>query len=275
MKGLACQQLSEELQKGDNLTLHSDGTSKYGQHFYSFQLSTPDTTYSLGLTEMSSGSATHVLSTFQQILYDLELITQSGSSHVILSKIKNTMSDRHIVEKNFNSLLQSYRLEVLPSVVDNWAELGEDEQQGISTLNNFFCGLHLLVGMADVASSTLLQWELTHFEGTVGAAALFSSATRQSESGIVRLIRTACKALCKHGSEQSGVYQPFTTFLATNGIKKNPLVSFRGNRFNIVFYDSGALYYISDQVVKFLMKYGRPQTNCLKLYIVISQFQNL
>ena len=44
------------------------------------------------------------------------------------------MSDRHIVEKNFNSLLQSYRLEVLPSV----AELGEDEQQGISTLNNFF-----------------------------------------------------------------------------------------------------------------------------------------
>ena len=54
MKGLACQQLSEELQKGDNLTLHSDGTSKYGQHFYSFQLSTPDTTYSLGLTEMSS-----------------------------------------------------------------------------------------------------------------------------------------------------------------------------------------------------------------------------
>ena len=248
MKELACQHLNEELQKGDNLTLHSDGTSKYGQHFYSFQLSTQDTTYSLGLTEMLSGSATHVLSTFQQILYviDLELTTQSGSSHVILSKIKNTMSDRHIVETNFNTLLQSYPMEVLPSVVDNWAELGGDEQQSISTLNNFFCGLHLLVGMADVASSTLLHWELTHFEGTVGAAALFSSTTRQSESGIVHLIRTACKALCKHGSEQSGVYQPFTTFLATNGIKKNPLVSFRGNRFNIVFYDAGALYYISD-----------------------------
>ena len=157
MKGLACQQLNEELKKGDNLTLHSDGTSKYGQHFYSFQLSTPDSTYSLGLTEMLSGSATQVLSTFQQILYDLELTSQSGSSHVILSKIKNAMSDRHIVEKNFNSVLQSYRMEVLPSVVDNWAELGEGEQQGISTLNNFFFGLHLLVGMADVASSTLLQ----------------------------------------------------------------------------------------------------------------------
>ena len=139
-----------------NLTLHSDGTSKYRQHFYSFQLSTPDTAYSLGLTEMLRRSATHVLSTFQQILCDLELATQSGSSHVILSKTKNAMSDRHIIEKNFNSLLQSYHLEVLQSVVDNWAGLGEDEQQDISTLNNFLCGLHLLVGMADVASSTLL-----------------------------------------------------------------------------------------------------------------------
>ena len=80
--------------------------------------------------------------------------------------------------------------------------------------------------MADVASSTLLQWELTHFEGTVGAAAHFGSTTRQSESGIVHLVKTACKALCKHGSEQSGVYQPFTAFLATNSINKNPLVSF-------------------------------------------------
>ena len=264
MKSLACQHLNEELQKGDNLTLHSDGTSKYGQHFYSFQLSTQDSTYSLGLTEMLSGSATQVLSTFQQILYDLELTTQSDSSHVILSKIKNTMSDRHIVEKNFNSLLQSYRMEVLPSVVDNWAELGKDEQQGISTLNNFFCGLHLLVGMADVSSSTLLQWELTHFEGTVGAAALFGSTTRQSESGIVRLVRTACKALCKHGSEQSGVYQPFTAFLATNSIKKNPLVSFRGNRFNIVFYDAGALYYISEQVVRFFNEVWQTPNQLLK-----------
>ena len=118
--------------------------------------------------------------------------------------------------------------------------------------------------MADVSSSTLLQWELTHFEGTVGAAALFGSTTRQSESGIVRLVRTACKALCKHGSEQSGVYQPFTAFLATNSIKKNPLVSFRGNRFNIVFYDAGALYYISEQVVRFFNEVWQTPNQLLK-----------
>ena len=142
------------------------------------------------------------------------------------------MSDQYIIEKNFNSLLQSYRMEILPSVVDNWAELGEDEQQGISTLNNFFHGLHPLVGMADVASSTLLQQELIYFEGTVGTTAHSGSTTIHYESGIVHLVRTECKALCKHGSEQSGVYQSFTAFFATNGINTNPLVSFQGYCFN-------------------------------------------
>ena len=51
MKGLACQQLSEELQKGGNLSLHSDGTSKFSQHYYSLQVSTSDTTYSPSLAD--------------------------------------------------------------------------------------------------------------------------------------------------------------------------------------------------------------------------------
>jgi len=58
MKGLAYQQLCEELQKGDNLTLHSDGTCKFGQYYYGFRVSTADSTNSLGLAEMLSGSAT-------------------------------------------------------------------------------------------------------------------------------------------------------------------------------------------------------------------------
>ena len=100
-----------------------------------------------------------------------------------------------------------------------------EEQGSISTLNNFFCGMHLLVGMADVVSSVLLQWETMHFAESVGAAA-HCTYVRKSESGVVRLVQTACKALCRHGSEQSGVYQSFTSHLATNGIKRNPLASF-------------------------------------------------
>ena len=35
-------------------------------------------------------------------------------------------------------------------------------------------------------------------------------------------------------------------------VKRNPLASFRGNRFNILFYDAGAVYYISDVVISFI-----------------------
>ena len=95
--------------------------------------------------------------------------------------------------------------------------------------------------MADTISSTLLQWELSHCEGSVGAATLFSGI-KKSESDIICLVRSTFKALRKHGSEQSGVYQPFTTFLKSKGVKKNPLVSFRGNHFNITLE-----FYITSQ----------------------------
>ena len=77
MIGLAYQQLSEELQRGNNFTLHSDGTCKFGQHYYGFQVSTANTTYSLGLAEMLSGSATQVLSKFcltWKLLHNLDLV---------------------------------------------------------------------------------------------------------------------------------------------------------------------------------------------------------
>ena len=206
--------------------------------------------YSLGLCEMLTGSAELTLHTFKQIINDLDLVARK-SGDVVVSKIKNTMSDRHIVQKNFNTLLEEYRLGVLPSIIEDWNQLSTAEQDQLSHLNNFFCGMHVLVGMADTTSSTLLQWENTHFEAPIGAATIIAAS--KSESGIVRLVRTTCKAMCRHGSEQSGVYQPFTTFLKSNDIGKNPLAPFRGNRFNILFYDAGAVYYLSPLIKKFFV----------------------
>ena len=268
MKVLACQQLSEELSKSKDVTLHSDGTSKWGQHYYSFQVSTSDSTYTLGLAEMLTGSTAKVMDTFKQILADMDLVGGENTGNVILAKIKNTMSDRHIVEKNFNSLLEEYRSTILPSVIQSWNILSQDQQQTMSTLNNFFCGMHVLVGMADTASATLCQWETTHFEGAPVQTCVLK---RKSESGIVRLIRTACKVLSKHGSEQSGVYLPFTSFLSSNGIKWNPLASFRGNRFNILFYDAGAVFYISDLVIKFFKEVWQTPNQLLRA--VLSDIQ--
>ena len=38
----------------------------------------------------------------------------------------------------------------------------------------------------------------------------------------------------------------------SNEIGKNPPAPFRGNRFNILFYDAGAVYYLASLIKKFL-----------------------
>ena len=108
MKGIAYNQLAEELEMEENLTIHSDGTSKFGEHYHSFQISTPTTSYTLGLAEMLTGSTTHVLERFQQVLCDVKLAAGPKTGGMILSRMMNTMSDRHIIEKNFNQLLEDY-----------------------------------------------------------------------------------------------------------------------------------------------------------------------
>ena len=50
----------------------------------------------------------------------------------------------------------------------------------------------------------------------------------------------------------------------SSGIKKNPLASFRGNCFNILFYDAGALYYISDAVKTFFGVVWQNQNQLLR-----------
>ena len=45
---------------------------------------------------------------------------------------------------------------------------------------------------------------------------------------------------------------PFSTFLAANyHTKRVPLASFRGNRFNILFHNGGALYFLQSAIKEF------------------------
>lgn len=86
---------------------------------------------------------------------------QPAASAKIIQKVKNTISDRHAAEKLFCDILSEYRAEILPSVVSGWEEMCEAEQEQLTRMNNFFCGLHFLVGLAESAEATLKAWEAT------------------------------------------------------------------------------------------------------------------
>ena len=102
MKGLACQQLAEELNKQEILPftvmghLNMDNTTTLFR-FLQEILHTP-----LDWLRCSLGQQYRCRVTLKQILSDVELV--AGPNAGILSKINNTMSDRHIVGKRFNNL---------------------------------------------------------------------------------------------------------------------------------------------------------------------------
>ena len=257
--GLTCQMIIESLtvaqaQLGEKLsetaspcTLQTDGTTKYGEHFATYDVKNPedDFTYHLGLRHVFSGSALDTLETLKEILHDIDnvqlAIGKTKKSSEIVSRIKNTMSDRHAAEKRFNEILSDFRTEILPTVIDHWDSIDEVEREQLTRMNNFFCGLHFLVGLADAAEETLKLWE-----------AQFSSNVVGSSSGTQRLVRTACKALHHRGSQQCGSSTLFRTYLRKEGIHKIPLAHFVGNRFNILFYDAAGVYYLRVLIMKFI-----------------------
>jgi len=68
-----------------------------------------------------------------------------------------------------------------------------------------------------------------------------------------------CKAVQRHGSEQCGVYAPFSQYLRMNDITSVPLAKFKGNRFNIVFHDGAGVYYLHKHLQSFFSSiYGTP-----------------
>ena len=135
-------------------------------------------------------------------------------SSMIISKLKNIMSDRHAAEKLFNELLADYRAEILPKVLAGWTETSEREKGHITRMNK--------VGLTDCAEATVKIWEESH-------------ELQVKYSGTQVLVRSACKSF---HSRQAGCSSQFRAYLRSKDIDKLPLAAFRGNRFNILFHVS-------------------------------------
>ncbi len=147
-------QLGESLTEFDGFsTLQTDGTTKFGTHYETFDVRVPPSstsssceTYTLGLRHVFSGSSQDTLDTLKEVLEDIDSVRQhlgeNAVSGKILLKMKNTMSDTHAAEKRFADILHEYRKDILPSIANDWDNMTELEQEHLSNMNNFYCGLH-------------------------------------------------------------------------------------------------------------------------------------
>ena len=77
---------------------------------------------------MASGNSETTLAVLKQVLSEIEKVCQGSNTDMarkILMSIRNTMSDRHVVQKKFNSLLEEYRVEICKEIRDDWDKLNE------------------------------------------------------------------------------------------------------------------------------------------------------
>lgn len=228
--------------------------------------------YILGLREMVNKSGQSTLDTFKDILADIttycheaEGANDMNIGYKLLANIRDTMSDRASTEKTFNGLLEQFRNDILPNIIDDWENFSVHEKQLCSKMNNFFCGLHLLVGLADTCEGTLRKFERNYLDGKdVGSAAKPElKRYHKSESGTLRLIRTASKCFAIGEDEKNGVSLPWITYLRSKG-EKNYIIRFKHNRFNLVFSLALATYYHKQRISEFLDKVHGLSNDLLK-----------
>ena len=91
-------------------TLQSDGTSKFGHHYGTYDIATEDgVNMVLGMRPMATGDSQTQMDVLKQILEEIEKVCNGSETDMakkIIVSVKNTMSDRHIVQKKFNLLLE-------------------------------------------------------------------------------------------------------------------------------------------------------------------------
>ena len=127
-----------------------------------------DIKYAWLLQEVASGAAQTTLEALQDILDELTHTASynghSEASKTILANIKSSMSHRASAQKSFYTLLQEYKSGILPSVIKKWENITIQEQQSMTQMFNFFCGMHLIVNMAQHVLESLKQAHPTDTE---------------------------------------------------------------------------------------------------------------
>ena len=241
-----------EAMKGNNdiffgNCFYCDGTRKYSRHYQAFQITTKrGRTLSSGLTEVADADAETVLKTFTDNVKDIcDAIDGDKEKDfpLLVTSIKNTMSDLGPVNSLFNSKLEIIINELIPKVMSNWDDLEDIRKSEIIRIGNYFCKLHLLSNFPTETGKNFKEFEAIILDNEYEKQFAFNA----KESSPTQLIRIACKAFHARDSDECDVASYFIAFLSESDVS-NLFSSFVGNRFNILYYDASALYVLKDTI---------------------------
>ena len=242
---------AEAMLEGSRNVLHTDGTKKRFEELASFQVTTESGSYSLGMEDMLSGSASCFLDAFRNVLSEMAalLVPESQKDEKVaklIASIKNVMTDRHIVNSSLVEQLSSWRKEMLPLVIENYNDLPICEQEKFAKMNHVFCGLHVIHNLGVAAESAVKEW--VKIATMVDKHAGFNTKNSRVYDMLFEISKICSST---HGDQRNGKALAWIDYLSNKG-KENKIVSFLHHRFNIFFVLGGAVYYHADDLEDFL-----------------------
>ena len=230
------------------VTLQLDGTSKNHIPYIAMLASTDRGTVGMGLTEVQTENSetllVELISAVEQLFTISDKVCekeQQNRVNELLLKMKNTMTDRCIVNKKFVELLEQWRKEALPKVMEHWDTLSDSVKDNMTIVNDLYCGKHLILNFQEYAGVALNEWEKVEVNGEKLGREKFLNWSRK-ESATFLAIRTVCEAFGPDSNPQAGSPVEFADQMELIGDKCR-LSAYRGNRFNVPFSNGAAVYY--------------------------------
>ena len=229
---LCRKQLSESLANSTDITMLRDGTTKKGKHFYGVKLQTNDSLYTLGVKDVPQGTAETLMSATKTMLDNVAKASNDPQMcSRIVSNISCTMSDRCATEMKINKILIEMKKKSLADVIYQYDALPAEEQILLENINEFKCSVHPLLQFATEADKVQSKVEKDKginlkFSGTKGETACHT------------LMRNVSKLLYKDGIGDPCLMRAYLQ----QRVKKIPILNFKGNRFNVLFYNAAGIY---------------------------------
>ncbi|KAL8589985.1 hypothetical protein ACOMHN_007010 [Nucella lapillus] len=243
---LAKFQATETILAADNVTLHTDGTSR-GAHKIVGQQITLDSgaTLYLGLNTVATEDSETLLEVTIQMLQELSDVYAAEETNdrkeevfnALLTKLTSCMSDRAAVMKLFSTKLSDFLQSTLGQEV---------------TLHFLKCNAHFLLGLSRSCETSLktLEEEMTEQLGWKLGRDTHQKFQRfrGNERATARVIRLASSLLGPRGDEKNGCRAEWLAFLKN----KSLLTSYRSNRFNCFFLSAAAVVHHQHDMKNFL-----------------------
>jgi E1A/CREB-binding protein len=183
------------------------------------------------------------------------------------------MTDRHVVNDSLKLLLEKWRNDCLPLIIDNFKSIPIEIQAKLGEINHFKCNLHVLVNLGTQAENALKQWEKSVV--IAESSSNFIKGSYNFSTNAPDFIRASTK-LCVPGADQkSGYGLLFKSYLdSLNPPVTLEMSTFHGHRINVLFSMGAAVFYHRHHISDFINSYFLSCTGQNNLVTCVSNYLN-